>query len=147
MSDSDDYNESVVMVDPNDIEIPSDHEPDEEEEELTIDCDYEINKDGYDPMSLVSVGLEDDDDDEDEEDEVTGSEAVETGEDVCSFCPEKFSNKKDLAVHIKTDHPKSCCVACQYCGRVLSDPDSYRRHLNNVHQVRPALSLNSPEEI
>ena len=51
MSDSDDYNESVVMVDPNDIEIPS--EP--EDDELTIDCDYEINKDGYDPMSLVSI--------------------------------------------------------------------------------------------
>ena len=109
MSDSDDYNESVVMVDPNDIEIPSDHEPDEDE--LTIDCDYEIDKDGYDPMSLVSVGLEDDDDD-DEEDELTGGEAVET-------------------VETGPD-----CVACQYCGRVLSDQESYRRHLHNVHQVR-----------
>ena len=101
MSDSDDYNESVVMVDPNDIEIPS--EP--EDDELTIDCDYEINKDDYDPMSLVSVGLEDDEDEE-EEDEVEN--VVE---------------------------PSKGCVACQYCGRVLSDADSYRRHLNNVHQV------------
>ena len=130
MSDSDDYNESVVMVDPNDIEIPS--EP--EDDELTIDCDYEINKDGYDPMSLVSVGLEDDDDEE-EDDEDRVEDMAEPSEEVCSFCAQTFSSKKELTVHIKTAHPKSCCVACQYCGRVLSDADSYRRHLNNVHQV------------
>ena len=106
MSDNEDYNESVVMVDPSDIQIPSDQdEPDDDE--LTIDCDYEINKDDYDPMSLVSVGLEDDDEEEDE-DESEMTNVVET---------------------------KRGCVACQYCGRVLSDQESYRRHLNNVHQI------------
>ena len=96
MSDSDDYNESVVMVDPNDIEIPS--EP--EDDELTIDCDYEINKDGYDPMSLVSVGLEDDDEDE-EDDEMEN--VAESSDEVCSFCSQTFSSKKELTAHIKTD--------------------------------------------
>ena len=141
MSDNDDYNESVVMVDPNDIEIPSDQdEPDDDE--LTIDCDFELNRDGYDPMSLVSVGLEDD---EDEEDEVTD---VGESEEACTFCPLKFESKKSLSVHIKTEHSKSCCVACQYCGRVLSDADSYRRHLNNVHQVSLTITfLDSSRDI
>ena len=31
---------------------------------------------------------------------------------------------------------KSCSVAYQYCGRVLSDADSYKRHDNNVHQIK-----------
>ena len=139
----DDYNDGVVMVDPTDIEMCSD--PDEEDDELTIDCEYddvqEISNEnsedgeGYDPLSLVSVGLEEeeDDDDDDLEDEEVSIE--DDQEQKCSFCAKTFSNRKQLNRHIKSVHQKACSVACQYCGRVLSDADSYKRHLNNVHQV------------
>merc|ERR1719192_2228661 len=65
-------------------------------------------------------------------------------EQKCTFCSESFSNRKLLNNHILTVHQKSCSVACQYCGRGLSDADSYKRHLNNVHQVNiPELNENS----
>merc|ERR1719322_1572270 len=84
----------------------------------------------YDPMSLVSVGLEEDDDDEEEETIIDTS-----NKEICEFCQESFEDKKKLSKHIKSVHPKSCQIACQYCGRVLSDAESYRRHLNNMHQI------------
>ena len=127
MSDTEaDYNESVVMVDPTDIEMASDDD-DDPDTSLTIDCDYD---DSYDPMSLVSVGL----DEEEEEEEGVPEETDDNGQ--CDLCSESFSDKKQLAKHIKAVHPKSCCVACQYCGRVLSDHDNYRRHLNNMHNIK-----------
>ena len=136
MSDNEvDYNASVVMVDPNDIEMASD-EDDETADELTIDCDYDNDNENdqseemYDPMSLVSVGLEEDDDDDEEETIIDTS-----GKEICEFCQESFDDKKKLSKHIKSAHPKSCQIACQYCGRVLSDAESYRRHLNNMHQI------------
>ena len=129
MSDTEaaDYNESVVMVDPNDIEMASDDDDDDPDTSLTIDCDYD---DSYDPMSLVSVGL----DEEEEEEDV--AEETQGGSGQCDICSETFSDRRQLAKHIKTVHPKSCCVACQYCGRVLSDAENYRRHLNNMHKIK-----------
>ena len=140
--EGDDYNDGVVMVDPTDLEMGSDE--DGEDDELMIDCEYddvqEISNEqsedgeGYDPLSLVSVGLdEEDDDDDDMEDEELSIE--DDQEQTCTFCTKLFSNRKQLNRHIKSVHQKACSVACQYCGRVLSDADSYKRHLNNVHQV------------
>ena len=137
----DDYNDGVVMVDPTDLEMGSDE--DEQDDELMIDCEYddiqEISNEpsedgeGYDPLSLVSVGLDEEDDDDDIEDEDLSFEDEQ--EQKCTFCSKTFSNRKQLNRHIKSVHQKACSVACQYCGRVLSDADSYKRHLNNVHQV------------
>merc|ERR1719285_785151 len=107
-----------------------------------IDCEDELDDtgDGYDPLSLVSVGLDDEDDEM----------SLETKNDVhnCSYCTELFTNRKELNSHIKSQHQKACSVACQYCGRVLNDAETYRRHLNNVHQVKiPELSDNfSPKK-
>ena len=100
-----DYDASVVMVDPNEIVMPSDEEP-EIEDQLTIDMDDD--DDSYDPMSLVSVGL--------------GEEEDEEHEDSVEDTDRQTSNASS--------------VACQYCGRVLSDEDAYRRHLNNMHQIQ-----------
>ena len=145
MSDTEaDYNTSVVMVDPNDIEMASDDDDDDDgNHELTIDCDdADLEKEEYDPMSLVSVGLDEDDDDEEEE--VINNQNIKEN---CDFCPESFEDKKQLGKHIKSVHPKSCHVACQYCGRVLSDEENYRRHLNNMHQiVLPTSPLPPPEQ-
>lgn len=135
-----DYNDGVVMVDPTDLEMGSDE--DGQDDELMIDCEYddiqEISNEqsedgeGYDPLSLVSVGLDEEDDDDMEEEGLS----FENGqEQKCTFCSKGFSNRKQLNRHIKSVHQKACSVACQYCGRVLSDADSYKRHLNNVHQV------------
>ena len=135
-----DYNDGVVMVDPTDLEMGSDE--DGQDDELMIDCEYddiqEISNEqsedgeGYDPLSLVSVGLDEEDDDDMEEEGLS----FENGqEQKCAFCSKGFSNRKQLNRHIKSVHQKACSVACQYCGRVLSDADSYKRHLNNVHQV------------
>ena len=141
---STDYNDGVIMVDPTDLEMGSDDDADEDE--LMIDCDYENeeefsneqNEDAYDPMSLVSVGLE-----EDEEDEEVITEEDDR-EQKCSFCSKTFSNRKRLNRHIKSTHQKDCSAACQYCGRVLSDAESYKRHLNNVHQIKiPDIEENS----
>jgi len=144
-----DYNDGVVMVDPTDLEMGSDE--DGQDDELMIDCEYddiqEISNEqsedgeGYDPLSLVSVGLDEEDDDDMEEEGLS----FENGqEQKCTFCSKGFSNRKQLNRHIKSVHQKACSVACQYCGRVLSDADSYKRHLNNVHQIKiPELEENS----
>lgn len=143
-----DYNDGVVMVDPTDLEMGSDE--DGQDDELMIDCEYddiqEISNEqsedgeGYDPLSLVSVGLDEEDDDDMEE----GLSFENGQEQKCTFCSKGFSNRKQLNRHIKSVHQKACSVACQYCGRVLSDADSYKRHLNNVHQIKiPELEENS----
>ena len=44
----------------------------------------------------------------------------------CTFCSKDFSNKKQLNRHIESVHQKFCSVAYQYCGRALSDADSYK---------------------
>ena len=96
---------------------------------------------GCNPLSLVSVGL-DEEDDNDMKDE--GLSFDNGQEQICTFCSKGFSNRKQLNRHIKSVHQKSCSVAYQYCGRVLSDADSYKRHLNNVHQIKiPDLEENS----
>ena len=132
MSDNEaDYNASVVMVDPNDIELESDE--DEGEDELTIDCDT-----GYDPMSLVSVGLEEDEE-EDEEMEDGEGEAVSAAgpaAEKCDICDKVCESRSGLAKHMRATHPSSCCVACEHCGRVLADQDTYTRHLNNMHNIQ-----------
>ena len=125
--------DNVVLVDPT-VDLGSE----DEEDALMIDCsDEEEDEDeenGYDPLSLVSVGLDEDEDDmEEDEDEISFEE--KNNEASCTFCSESFPNRKLLNNHILSVHQKSCSVACQYCGRVLSDADSYKRHLNNVHQV------------
>ena len=141
-----DYNDGVVMVDPTDLEMGSDE--DEDVDELMIDCEYEDNQDknneqnedqdGYDPLSLVSVGLDEEDEDDEMEDEEANND--DDQEQKCSFCSKSFTNKKQMNRHIKSVHQKACSVACQHCGRVLSDADSYKRHLNNVHQVNFSLA-------
>jgi len=144
-----DYNDGVVMVDPTDLEMGSDE--DGQDDELMIDCEYddiqEISNEqsedgeGYDPLSLVSVGLDEEDDDDMEEEGLSFNNGQEQK---CTFCSKGFSNRKQLNRHIKSVHQKACSVACQYCGRVLSDADSYKRHLNNVHQIKiPELEENS----
>jgi len=145
-----DYNDGVVMVDPTDLEMGSDE--DEDVDELMIDCEYEEDQDknneqnedqdGYDPLSLVSVGLDEEDEDDEMEDEEANND--DDQEQKCSFCSKSFTNKKQMNRHIKSVHQKACSVACQHCGRVLSDADSYKRHLNNVHQIKiPDLGENS----
>jgi len=149
----DDYDDGVVMVDPTDLEMGSDGEA--EDDELMIDCEYDDvqempnqfseDGEGYDPLSLVSVGLDEEDDDDDDEDEEDEEVSIEDDQEQnCNFCSKTFSNRKQLNRHIKSVHQKACSVACQYCGRVLSDADSYKRHLNNVHQIKiPDLGENS----
>ena len=131
MSDNEaDYNASVVMVDPNDIELESDE--DGAEDELTIDCDT-----GYDPMSLVSVGLEEDEEEDEEMED--GEEAVSAAgpaAEKCDICDKVCESRSGLAKHMRATHPGSCCVACEYCGRVLADQDTYTRHLNNMHHIQ-----------
>lgn len=127
------YNDDVVLVDPHGLDLAS-----EDEDQLMIDCEEEEDdEDGYDPLSLVSVGLgEDEDDDMDEEDyDELSPEAYSNHNNNCTFCNETFTNRRLLNSHILTAHQKDCSVACQYCGQVLSDGDTYRRHLSNVHQV------------
>ena len=136
---SEDYNSGLLEVDPS----PLDLEDSEDEDQLMIDCD-EDTEDGYDPLSLVSVGLDEDEEDmddeeEDDDDDLTIEE--KNVEQCCTFCSDTFANRKLLNLHILSEHQKSCSVACQYCGRVLSDGDSYRRHLDLVHQVRTIITL------
>ena len=124
---------NLVLVDPT-VDLGSE----DEEDALMIDCsdeeDDEDDENGYDPLSLVSVGLDEDEDDmEEDEDDLSFEEKNNDGS--CTFCSESFSNRKLLNNHILSVHQKACSVACQYCGRVLSDAESYKRHLNNVHQV------------
>ena len=123
---------NLVLVDPT-VDLGSE----DEEDTLMIDCsDEEEDEDenGYDPLSLVSVGLDEDEDDmEEDEDDLSFEE--KNNQSSCTFCSESFSNRKLLNNHILSVHQKACSVACQYCGRVLSDAESYKRHLNNVHQV------------
>jgi len=107
-----------------------------DEDALMIDCeeDFDDDEDGYDPLSLVSVGLDEDDEDMDEDEDdfsIEESYSVQS----CTFCSESFASRKLLNSHILSEHEKACSVACQYCGQVLSDGDSYRRHLDTVHQV------------
>lgn len=133
---------NLVLVDPT-VDLGSE----DEEDALMIDCsdeeEEEEDEDGYDPLSLVSVGLDEDEDDmEEDEDDLSFEE--KNNEASCTFCSESFSNRKLLNNHILSVHQKACSVACQYCGRVLSDADSYKRHLNNVHQVNiPELNSSS----
>ena len=78
---------------------------------------------GCNPLSLVSVGL-DEEDDNDMKDE--GLSFDNGQEQNCTFCSKAFLNRKQLNRHIKSVHQKFCSVAYQYCGRVLSDADSYK---------------------
>ena len=124
---------NLILVDPT-VDLGSE----DEEDALMIDCSDEEDdaddENGYDPLSLVSVGLDEDEDDmEEDEDDLSFEE--KNNEASCTFCSESFSNRKLLNNHILSVHQKACSVACQYCGRVLSDAESYKRHLNNVHQV------------
>ena len=124
---------NLILVDPT-VDLGSG----DEEDALMIDCSDEEDdaddENGYDPLSLVSVGLDEDEDDmEEDEDDLSFEE--KNNEASCTFCSESFSNRKLLNNHILSVHQKACSVACQYCGRVLSDAESYKRHLNNVHQV------------
>ena len=124
---------NLILVDPT-VDLGSE----DEEDALMIDCSDEEDdaddENGYDPLSLVSVGLDEDEDDmEEDEDDLSFEEKNNDGS--CTFCSESFSNRKLLNNHILSVHQKACSVACQYCGRVLSDAESYKRHLNNVHQV------------
>ena len=101
-----------------------------------IDCEEDLDdeEDGYDPLSLVSVGLDEDDEDMDEdEDDFSVEESYSVQN--CTFCSESFASRKLLNSHILSKHEKDCSVACQYCGQVLSDADSCRRHLDTGHQV------------
>ena len=127
LKDQDDGN--LVIVDPT---LGSE----DEDDALMIDCsdEEEGEEDGYDPLSLVSVGLDEDEEDMEEEEEDFPMED-KNNKASCTFCSESFSNRKLLNNHILSVHQKACSVACQYCGQVLSDADSYKRHLNNVHQV------------
>ena len=148
---SNDYSSELMMVDMEDIDR-SEYLADEDENELMIDCEDDDNStsvpvertisdnsdNGYDPLSLVSVGLDDDDDVDDEElsfDEEISNE-VNTK---CPFCSRLFSNRQLLNRHIRTVHQKSCSVTCQFCGRILNDEDSYRRHVASVHKGRYSL--------
>ena len=130
---------NLVLVDPT-VDLGSE----DEDDALMIDCsdeeDDEDDENGYDPLSLVSVGLDEDEDDmEEDEDDLSFEE--KNNEASCTFCSEAFSNRKLLNNHILSVHQKACSVACQYCGRVLSDAESYKRHLNNVHQVSLSVHL------
>ena len=102
------------------------------EDKLIIDCDYEINKDAIDPMSLVSVYLASDEDEQDTE------KVAESSEDVCSFCYQTFSSSKELNDHIIYEH----CVVCQFCGWIFRDVESYMEHIKNVGGCKNTVETN-----
>ena len=154
MSDNEgDYEASVIMVDPNDIDLGSDtdedenkliidedeHEPiiDEDENELIIDEDENeliVDYTGLDPMSLVSVSLE--------EDEIEGGQEEEEASNAdhvvekCNICNKKCRSRSGLTRHMMAIHPVGCPVMCEYCGHVLDDQDTYARHLSEWHHIQ-----------
>ena len=55
---------------------------------------------------------------------------------ISDICDKVCESRSGLAKHMRATHPGSCCVACEYCGRVLADQDTYTRHLNNMHHIQ-----------
>jgi len=147
-----DYSSKLIAVDMEDIDR-SDHDGDnpEEDNELMIDCEddndslairaldrnCDSESDGaYDPLCLVSVGLDDDEDvDEDEEELSFDGEQIDDINSNCPFCTKLFTNRQQLNRHIRTVHQKSCSVTCQFCGIILSDDQAYRKHVATVHKI------------
>lgn len=143
-----DYSSKLIAVDMDDIV----GDPPEEDNQLMMDfeddnnstitsldknCDSE-SEGAYDPLCLVSVGLDDDEDvdeDEDEEELSFDREQINDINSNCPFCTKLFTNRQQLNSHIKTVHQKSCSVTCQFCGRILSDDHSYRKHVATVHKI------------
>lgn len=149
---SNDYSSQLIAVDMEDIDrSENDGDPPEEDNQLMIDfeddnnsfsinsldknCDSE-SEGAYDPLCLVSVGLDDDEDvDEDEEELSFDGEQINDINSKCPFCTKLFTNRQQLNRHIRTVHQKSCSVTCQFCGRILIDDHSYRKHVATVHKI------------
>ncbi|XP_012528875.1 zinc finger protein 800 [Monomorium pharaonis] len=54
----------------------------------------------------------------------------------CFFCNAKFSTKKTLTVHIKTQHTfKRLCYPCPCCTNTFANTWSVYRHLYKVHKM------------
>ena len=137
MSDNDaepDYNASVVMVDPTDLQLA----PSDEEDELTID-------EGQDPMSFLSVGMdEDDEDDEDEEIEAGDANITQRRQSLgqtqtlkqCPDCEEKFSTKTSLNIHRLKVHVAGLKnLPCPQCHQEVPDLTLHMRKEHNVDGI------------
>ena len=129
-----DYNSSVVMVDPTDIQAA----PSDEEDELTID-------EGEDPMSFLSVGMDEDiEDEEEEEDEELEVGATKTqrrsslGQSMkkCPDCAEQFSTKTSLNIHRLKVHVAGLKnLPCPQCHLEVPDLTQHMRKMHNVDGI------------